>query len=105
MLLVGRLVGWVLLLAGLIVLVRDLIGLLDTGSFSPIVLGELWFTLHAPSLNLAQAAIQRYVHPALWDPVITSALFLWASVALIVPGLALIVLCHRGEPGIRRRRR
>jgi hypothetical protein len=92
MLLVGRLVGWVLLLAGLIVLVRDLIGLLDIGSFSPIVLGELWF-------------IQRYVHPALWDPVITSALFLWASVALIVPGLALVVLCHRGEPGMRRRRR
>ena len=101
----GRLVGWILLLAGLVVLMRDLIGWLDTGILAPIVLGELWFTLHAPSLNLVQAAVQRYIHPTLWDPVITSVLFLWAFAVLIAPGLALLVLCRRRDGVFRRRRR
>lgn len=102
---VGRLVGWVLFLSGLVVLVRDLVGWLDTGTFAPIVLGELWFTLHAASLNVVQAVVQRYVHPALWDPVITSVLFVWAFVVLGLPGLALIVLCRRRAGAFRRRRR
>jgi hypothetical protein len=104
MLLVGRLVGWALLLAGLVVLARDVIGFLDTGTFSPVVLGELWFTLHSSSLNLMQAVIQRYVHPVLWDPVITSILFLWAFAILLVPGLALLLLCHRRNGAGRRHR-
>ena len=37
-------------------------------------LGEHWFKLHASSLNTAQAAIERYVHPSLWDPGIISLL-------------------------------
>ena len=37
-------------------------------------LGEHWFKLDAPSLNAAQAAIERYVHPFLWEPLIVSLL-------------------------------
>ncbi len=37
-------------------------------------LGEHWFKLDAPSLNLSQAIIERYVHPFLWEPVIVSLL-------------------------------
>ena len=37
-------------------------------------LGEHWFNLDAPSLNLSQALIERYVHPFLWEPLIVSLL-------------------------------
>jgi hypothetical protein len=102
---VGRVIGWVLLLAGLVVLARDVIGWFDTGVFAPIVLGQLWFDLAPGSLNLAQAVVQRYIHPALWDPVITSVLFLWASPFFLVLGLLLLLLTRRRGNGRRRRRR
>jgi hypothetical protein len=102
---VGRVFGWVLLLAGLVVLARDAIGWIDTHVFAPIALGQLWFDLSPGSLNLVQAVIQRYIHPAVWDPAITSVLFLWASPFLIVLGIALLALCRRRNGRWRRRRR
>src|SRR5690242_8677897 len=102
---VGRVIGWVLLLAGLVVLARDVIGWIDTRVFAPIVLGQLWFDLSPGSLNLVQAVVQRYIHPALWDPVITSVLFLWASAFFIVLGLVFLALFRRRASGWRRRRR
>lgn len=36
----------------------------------PASLGEVWYALAPGSLNLAQAVVQRYISPALWDPVI-----------------------------------
>jgi hypothetical protein len=91
---VGRVIGWVLLAAGLVVLARDLLGWLDTGIFAPIALGQLWFDLAPGSLNLAQAVVQRYLHPALWDPVVLSVLFLWASAFLILLGAVLVLACR-----------
>jgi hypothetical protein len=102
---VGRVIGWVLLLAGLVVLARDVIGWIDTRVFAPIVLGQLWFDLSPGSLNLVQAVVQRYIHPALWDPVITSVLFLWASPFLIVLGIVFLALFRRRGNGRWRRRR
>ncbi len=29
--------------------------------------GQIWYDLHASSLNLIQAAVQRYLHPAIWE--------------------------------------
>jgi hypothetical protein len=101
---VGRVIGWVLLLAGLAVLVRDVIGWYDTGVFAPIVLGQLWFDLSPGSLNLVQAVIQRYIHPALWDPAITSILFLWAWTVFVVLGLVLLLAFRRRDNRRRRRR-
>jgi len=37
-------------------------------------LGLDWFNLSPRSLNTAQATIQDYVHPYLWDPVIQNIL-------------------------------
>ncbi|MEM8552659.1 MAG: hypothetical protein AAGF45_09785 [Pseudomonadota bacterium] len=53
-------------------------------------LGETWFAVSADSLNLAQAAIQRGVHPAVWDPVIVYFLKLPSFTAFLI--LAAIVL-------------
>jgi hypothetical protein len=100
---VGRWIGWLALLGGLAVLVRDLVAWADTGHFAPIVLGQLWFNLAPASLNLAQAVIQRYIFPALWDPGITTLLFCWAAPLFIGLGLVLIALFRRRDRGRRRR--
>ncbi len=37
-------------------------------------LGKVWFDFSASSLNFSQAMVQRYVHPAIWDPGIQAIL-------------------------------
>ena len=37
-------------------------------------LGQDWFNFSSSTLNLAQATIQRYIHPVIWDPVIQKIL-------------------------------
>ncbi len=71
-----RVLGVWLLLVAMVALTIDGTQSLASGEGQWILtpLGEHWFKLHAPSLNLAQAAIERNVHPALWDPVIMSLL-------------------------------
>ena len=49
-------------------------------------LGEVWFALDPFSLNLVQAVIQRYVHPAIWDNVAVPLLL--TSTALVALGVA-----------------
>ncbi len=104
---VGRLLGWLFILGGLTVLGRDLIAWWDAGEFQPIVLGQLWFDLHPGSLELLQPAIQRHVHPALWDWVVQPLLLGYAFPTLLILGLFLLFLFRRrGEGGgVRRRRR
>jgi len=58
-------------------------------------LGEHWFTLHASSLNTAQAAIERYVYPFLWDPLILSLLQLPTWIVFGVLGLLLYRIGRR----------
>ena len=52
-------------------------------------LGDAWGKLNAPSLNLVQAIVQRYIHPAAWDPVLVTVLLLPVWLTLVVPGLLL----------------
>ena len=44
---IGRLIGWIILLAGLSVLARDVLVWIDTKFWAPITLGQLWFDLAA----------------------------------------------------------
>ena len=87
----GRVIGWIIVLAGLSVLIRDAIAWLDTRIWAPIVLGQLWYEIDRPSLNFAQAVIQRHVSPVLWDPVIVDILLCWAFAVLIVLGAAILL--------------
>ena len=84
---IGRLLGWLLLLAALAVLGRDLIAWHETHSFAPIALGQLWYDIDRGSLNTLQAAVQRHVAPWLWDPVIATVLRWWAVLVLAVLGV------------------
>jgi hypothetical protein len=92
---VGRVIGWMALLAGAAVLVRDLLVWIDTKHWAPIALGQLWYDLGRSSLNLVQAVTQRYIHPFLWDPIIVSVLLCWAFVVLMILGLLLLLAFRR----------
>jgi hypothetical protein len=89
---IGRLIGWIFLLAGLAVLTRDAFVWVDTKHWAPIALGQLWFDLDRSSLNLVQAVVQRYIHPYLWDPIIVTVLLWWAFAVLMVLGVLILAL-------------
>ena len=52
---VGRVIGWIALLFGAAVLVRDVLVWIDTKHWAPLALGQLWYDLNRSSLNLVQA--------------------------------------------------
>ncbi len=82
--------AWSLILA-MVILTIDATKSLATseGQWIATPLGEHWFKLDAPSLNTAQAVIERYVSPALWDPVILSILQVPSWIFFGVLGLVL----------------
>ena len=92
---IGRLIGWILFLAGLAVLARDAFVWIETKHWAPIALGQLWYDLSPSSLNLVQAVVQRYIHPFLWDPIIVTVLLWWAFAVLMVLGLLILSLSGR----------
>ena len=83
--------GWLLALGALAALGHELALALARGAYQPLAAGELWYRLDVTSLNLVQAITQRYVHPALWDPVIAGVLQ-WPAWSLLgAPGAALLI--------------
>ena len=100
--LLGRLVGWLLMIAALVAEGRDLWGLWDTGQYHVSALGELWAQVNRNSLLLLQPAIQRHVAVWVWDWVIFPVLQWPAALTLAIPAVLLIWAC---SPRDRRRRR
>lgn len=95
-------IGWVLLLMAVLILVFAVVILLGGTPIFEQAGGEYWFKAHSESLNLAQAVIQRYLHPSVWDPFLVNIL-LWpvagglglAMAVFAVPGLLLVSLFRR----------
>ena len=105
---IGRLIGWIIFLAGVSVLVRDLLVWIDTKHWAPIALGQLWYDLNRSSLNLIQAVVQRYIHPFLWDPIIVTILLCWGFAVLMVLGMLILAVSRtrarrRSPQGLNRR--
>ena len=97
---VGRIIGWLFLFIALVALGADIVASLAARAIDITPLGQQWFELNRASIGLAQAAIQRYVLPELWDPIIVAVL-LWPTWAVFgVIGLILIYAFRR-----RKRRR
>jgi hypothetical protein len=94
---VGRVIGWLVMLAGLCVLTRDVMVWIDRKTWAPVALGQLWYELSRSSLNLVQAVIQRYVSPFLWNPVIVSILLCWAFAVLLVLGVAILAIFRKRQ--------
>lgn len=99
---VSRVLGWIVVGLAAALLARDLFVLADAGRWAPIDVGALWWMLHPPSLQLAEPAIARHVHPFLWDPVMLSLLLSPAWLAL---GIVAALLLLAGRRPVRRSRR
>ena len=100
LLVAGQVVGWLLLAAALALLGVEAIESLEAGAYQGLALGEVWYRLDAGSLNITQAVIQRYLHPALWDPVLITILQWPGWITAGAPGGALVALCRRRQ-GVR----
>ena len=87
-----RFLGAVLVLAGLVLLVRDVMPLARGAGFQPEALGQLWYATDPGSLNLIQAVIQRYVWAPLWDSGMLWLLLQPAFVVALVLGVLLWLL-------------
>lgn len=69
-----RWLGTLLILFALVAGAVDGTKSLAANDFVFTPLGQHWHDLNAPSLVNAQAAVERYVSPFLWDPVIFTML-------------------------------
>ena len=94
-----RLLGLVLLAGALLAAAWQFQLWAQTGRFIPLALGQMWFNIDPPSLNLLQAVIERYVWPPLWDPVVLTVLRWPAWAVLGLPALILLVLPIRRGAG------
>ena len=99
--LIRRILGWLLVLAALLIAASEIHAWLGQGSYHRFAVGELWYKASPSSLNLFQAVVQRYIEPALWDAVVRPFLLVPAWAVLGVPGGLLLLL---GRRHARRRR-
>ena len=93
-----RMLGYAFLAVAIIAGISDASSSIALSQISMAPLGQVWFGLSPETLNLSQAIVQRYLHPALWDPGIQT-LLTWPVWAVFAPlGLLFLWL------GARRRR-
>ena len=95
---IGRPLGWGLVALALLALGAELLASLEAGDYVALTAGEVWYAIDPASLNLVQAVVQRYLHPALWDPVATAILLRPAWLVLGLPGAALAYIFRTRRP-------
>lgn len=90
-----RLTGFLLLAAGFVATVMDAARTLAGSVLDYARLGELAQRLLGERFLLIQTALERQLHPFLWDPLLVTLLQVPTSLVLLLLGL----LCHRlGRP-------
>ena len=95
-----QILGVVFFLGALVVGFRDVWAVVHNENAAAIRLGELWHDLSPETLQLAQPAVQRYLLPELWDPVILTLLLApaWFGLAILaVLSLLVSKLIYRGR--------
>ena len=93
----------ILILLGTVVLGYDAVIFLDRGVFPMTPVGQIWALIHRNSLLLLQPAIERHVHPAIWEWF--QFLILERSAAALLIGLGVAILLLRALVRRRARRR
>lgn len=94
---VARVTGGAVLALGLLWLIGDLHLAGEPMSYRASALGERWHSWHAPSLNLLQAIVERYVLPQLWTYVLLPLLLAPAWMVAAVFGTVIIALGLKPE--------
>jgi hypothetical protein len=97
---IGKIFGWIFLLAAGAVLVRDGLAWHDLHVINLESFNTLWFDLARDSLGLFRGTVLN-VMPWLWNFVIGPVLSLWAGPVLL---LIALVLLWTGREGRRRHR-
>lgn len=67
---IARILGLWLIAVALVAIVLDGTRTIAAAQWAVKPLGQYWYEWSPSTLNLSQAAVQRYVDPGLWDPVI-----------------------------------
>lgn len=98
-----RVLGWILVVAALALLARDLYMLAHAGHWAPIDTGALWWAVHPGSQQGLQPAIEGSLPAWVWDPVVLGILL--APAFATVGGLGIVVLLLAGRRPPRRRSR
>ncbi|MDO9417838.1 hypothetical protein [Pararhizobium sp.] len=60
--------------------------------------GAAWFAFSPSTLNMMQAVVQRYLHPAIWDPGIQWVLLQPAFAVLLALSLILWMIGYKRRP-------
>jgi hypothetical protein len=99
---VGRLIGRLFWGLAFMAAGAEIVRSLAAAAWKPLALGEVWYyadvhILHAATLGLLQASIQRHVWPVLWDPVAITML-LWPAWAYAAVLGWLLVYLFRQRP-------
>ena len=92
---IGRILGWLLILLALVLLAAQAWAAWQGGVWLAKPLGALWYEWSRGSLNLTQAIVQRHLHPAIWDNGFLPVLELPAWLVFAVLGLVLAFLFRR----------
>lgn len=85
--------GWLFVLATLGAGAWEVFAPASDGGIALRPLGAFWYWIDPGSLNLVQAVVERYILPALWDPVIVAVLQQPAVLDFAVPAFVLLALC------------
>jgi hypothetical protein len=93
-----RWMGYALLALAMIVGVFDGARSISISSVTTTPLGTLAFWLFPRHFPMLEPAVSRYLHPALWDPVVVSVLLTPAVIALFVAGGVLLALGQHRKP-------
>jgi len=98
----GRIIGWLILILAIVAAGSDLWGLYDTGSYHAAAVGEIWQRIDPGILTALRRPLESIGSGWLWDPMMVDILNLPAALTLAVLALVLIWLFRRRE---KRRRR
>jgi hypothetical protein len=95
-----RLLGYMAVGGGFVLLVLDGARSIANQSFSPTPFGEIAFKALGERYLLIQPAIERHVHPLLWDPVVLNLTLLPAFAVALAVGFLLLLIGRKPSPGI-----
>jgi hypothetical protein len=96
----ARVLGFILIAAGFVGIVIDGTRSIANGTVMFTPLGEAAFRVFGERYLLLQPAIERHVHPVLWDPIVLNLTLLPGSVVAFLLGVALLWLGQKRPESI-----
>jgi hypothetical protein len=95
-----RLLGYVVIGGGFVLLVLDGARSIANQTLSLTPFGELAYRVFSERYLLLQPAIERHIHPLLWDPVVLNFTLLPACFVTLAFGFLLLLIGRKPSPGI-----